>query len=73
LQPARFVANRFVVAAVVLSIVLQLLAAHYEPLAELLRVTSVGWGDWGLIIGCAAVPVLVGQAVKAHRHGRSES
>jgi Ca2+-transporting ATPase len=73
LQPARFVANRFVVAAVVLSIVLQLLAAHYEPLAELLRVTSVGWGDWGLIIGCAAVPVLVGQAVKAHRYGRSES
>jgi Ca2+-transporting ATPase len=68
LRPSLFFANRFAVGGVMISILLQLLAVSYEPLARLLRVTPLSSRNWLLVAGCAAAPALIGQAIKYWRH-----
>ena len=64
LQPIRALANPFALAALGLSVVLQAAAASYPPLAIVLRVSPLGVGDWIFILAFAAVPAVVGQAIK---------
>jgi Ca2+-transporting ATPase len=68
LRPRLFFANRFAVGGVLISVMLQLLAVSYEPLARLLRVTPLSRSDWLLVAGCAAAPALIGQVIKSWRH-----
>jgi Ca2+-transporting ATPase len=64
LHPARATANRYAVGAVILSVVLQLLAVWVEPLARVLRVVPLTRAEWVVALTLAAVPAVVGQALK---------
>jgi Ca2+-transporting ATPase len=64
LQPARAVANPYALAAVVASVGLQILPVGIPLLRDLLRLTSLGAAEWGVVLSAAAAPGLIGQAVK---------
>ena len=64
LQPARAIANPFAVAAVALSGGLQILAATYDPLVSLLRLTRLEPSDWVIVAAAAGAPAVVGQMFK---------
>ena len=59
--------NPYAIAAVMLSAGLQLAALYIEPLPRLLRVTPLDAGEWAVVAGCAAIPAVVGQALKIWR------
>jgi Ca2+-transporting ATPase len=63
-------ANRAAIAAVLLAIGLQLLAAFFAPLARVLRVTPLTGREWALVVVLGAVPAIVGQIAKALRTER---
>jgi Ca2+-transporting ATPase len=71
LSPRLALANRAAIAAVVLAIGLQLLAAFLAPLARVLRVTPLTGREWALVAILGATPAIVGQIAKALRteHG----
>jgi Ca2+-transporting ATPase len=56
--------NRYAAGAVALSVGLQLIAVYVPPLARVLRVVPPRLDEWMVIIGLAAIPVLVGQAAR---------
>jgi Ca2+-transporting ATPase len=66
----RALANPYAIAALVLSIGLQLLTAYLPPLARILGVVALDSKDWFVVIGCAAMPAVVGQTVKLARRRR---
>jgi Ca2+-transporting ATPase len=63
-------ANRAALAAVLLAIGLQLLAAFFLPLARVLRVTPLTGREWTLVLVLGAMPAILGQIAKALRGGR---
>ena len=63
LRPARALANPWALGAVGLVLVLQLLAVYWPPLSGLLRTVPLSPGDWAVVLGAAAVPAVVGQAL----------
>jgi Ca2+-transporting ATPase len=65
LRPARILANRYAIGAVLLAMALQLAALYVPPVAHALKVTPLGWVDWAIVLGLAAIPAVVGQALKA--------
>lgn len=67
LRPSRILANPYALGAVVLSVGLQLLAMYVAPLARLLSVVPLDAAEWGVVVGLAALPALVGQAIKVVR------
>jgi Ca2+-transporting ATPase len=64
-------ANRAAIAAVVLALGLQLLAAFLPPLATVLRVTPLSGREWGLVVVLGAAPAIVGQAARLLRTRRA--
>lgn len=54
-------ANRAAIAAVVLALGLQLLAAFFAPLARVLRIAPLSGGDWAVVVVLGAIPAIVGQ------------
>jgi Ca2+-transporting ATPase len=71
LSPARALANRYAIAAVVLVLVLQLLAVYAAPLASVLGTVPLTPRDWLMVVPVAVLPALVGQAMKRARRPRS--
>ncbi|MCI0352112.1 MAG: HAD-IC family P-type ATPase [Acidobacteriales bacterium] len=71
LHPRRALRNRFALGAVAVSIVLQLAAVYFEPIAIVLRVVPLSLSDWGFVVGLAAVPAVFGQALKIVQGRRS--
>jgi Ca2+-transporting ATPase len=69
----RATANRWALAAVVLTVALQLLAVYIAPLAGVLRVIPLTPGDWMLVVPFSLVPAVVGQAVAWVRARRGSS
>jgi Ca2+-transporting ATPase len=61
----RILANPYALAGVGVSVALQIAAALVPPLAALLRLTPLSTIDWMVIVSCALVPAVIGQAVKA--------
>jgi len=59
--------NPYALAAIALSIVLQLIAAYLTPLARILGVVPPEGRDWLVIVALAAVPALIGQAIRLRR------
>jgi Ca2+-transporting ATPase len=64
LKPARVLANRYALGAVVLSVGLQLVAMYFEPLARILHVTVLDRVSWGVVLVLAVLPAVIGQALK---------
>jgi Ca2+-transporting ATPase len=67
LRPSRALANPYAVGAVFLAVVLQLVAMYVEPLASVLRVVRLSPLEWLVVGGLAAVPAVVGQAMRVWR------
>jgi len=57
-------ANPAAIGAVLLSVALQLAALWIAPLAEVLRLTPLGWREWTVIIVLSLLPAVVGQLLK---------
>jgi Ca2+-transporting ATPase len=71
LSVRRVVANRYALAAVAVSVSLQLAAMYVEPLPTVLRLVPLGQEGWLLVLGLSVVPAVAGQGVKVLR-GRRE-
>jgi Ca2+-transporting ATPase len=67
LNPVRALANPVALAAVALSVSLQIAAVSFGPLAGVLRLAPLGAGDWALAAGLAALAPVTGQAIKVWR------
>ena len=64
------VRNRYALAAVALTILLQALALHLPALAQILRTQPLTLGEWLAALGFAVVPAVVGQTLKLSRGHR---
>ena len=71
-SPARAVANRWALAAVLLVIGLQVLVLVEPRLRATLGLTPLGIRAWGGILAFSLVPALVGQLLKLARRGRPD-
>jgi Ca2+-transporting ATPase len=69
----RAIANPYAIGALALSIGLQLLTAYLPPLAHILGVVGLDSKDWLIVTGCAAMPAVVGQAVKLGTRRRTRA
>jgi Ca2+-transporting ATPase len=58
------VSNPVAVGAVVLVVLLQVLAVHFRPLAEVLRTEPLGPRDWLVCAGLGAIPAVTGQLTR---------
>ena len=67
LDPQSAAANPYALGAVALSLGLQAATLYVDPLPRLLRVMPLSSGEWLVVLCLAAVPALVGQAVKIWR------
>ena len=63
-------ANAFALGAVALTVALQLLALYLPPLRNLLGLVPLGIADWMVVLPLAAVPAVIGQALKWRRGRR---
>jgi Ca2+-transporting ATPase len=66
-RPASIVSNPWALAGAGLAIGLQLIAILYAPLRDVLHLVPLQSTDWLVIAGAAAIPAVVGQAVKMLR------
>ena len=71
LRPSRALANRYALAAVAVSLALQL-ATSLGPLASILGVSPLSAGQWLVVLGFAAIPAAGGQISKRVRGRRRE-
>jgi hypothetical protein len=67
LSARRATANRFAVAAVGVGIGLQVLALEVAPLARLLGLQALSWGDWTIVVTLSVVPAAMGQLIRLRR------
>lgn len=67
LAPASVLSNRWALAGASLAILLQVVAIAYAPLREVLHLVWLSPRDWAVVIACAAVPAIAGQALKVLR------
>jgi Ca2+-transporting ATPase len=67
LSPAAAISNRYAVAALALSLLLQASTVAIAPLADALHVVPLAFDAW-LVVGlCSAAPALAGQALRVSR------
>jgi len=71
LRPSRALANPWALASIPLVIVLQLAAVYWPPLSRVLGTTPLGLAEWGVVVGLAAGPAVVGQLVEVVQQRRS--
>jgi magnesium-transporting ATPase (P-type) len=63
-KPARAIANRWALAAILSVFVLQGLAATVPGLRQALAISPLGTRDWGIVLLLSAAPAVVGQVMK---------
>jgi Ca2+-transporting ATPase len=71
LRPSRAAANPYAIAAVVASVGLQILAVRVPFLRDVLRLADLSASQWAVTVIAAAIPALVGQAIKLARSVRA--
>jgi Ca2+-transporting ATPase len=64
LAPARAITNRYALAAVGVTLGLQVLALEVAPLARVLRLSPIGTEGWLVVMCLALTPALAGQLIK---------
>jgi Ca2+-transporting ATPase len=69
----RATSNRWALAAVALTVSLQILAVYFPPLAELLGVQPLSIEDWLLVVPLALFPAVGGQALAFWRSRRKRT
>ncbi len=73
LAPWKRRSNRWVWAALVLTVVLQLLAVYQPALAAVLGTRPLGGADWAVVLAAAAAPLVLGQAWKVWKARRADN
>jgi Ca2+-transporting ATPase len=73
LRPDRALANRFALGAVVLAVLLQVAAVAVDPLAGVLEVVPLTAQEWLVVTVMAAIPAVVGQAIRTWRPRRGST
>jgi Ca2+-transporting ATPase len=68
IAPKRALSNPYALAAVAVTAGLQIVSLSLDPLAALLGLSPLNGTDWLVVLGLAAVPAVVGQAIHALRH-----
>ena len=58
------VRNRYALGAVVLTVMLQVIAVHFPPLARILGTRPLGPAEWLVALAFAIVPAVVGQGIR---------
>jgi Ca2+-transporting ATPase len=66
----RVLSNPWALGAVGLVTGLQIVAIHLPALAAVLRVVPLTLAEWGLVLGAASIPALVGQALRVGKRRR---
>ncbi|HET9386109.1 MAG TPA: cation-transporting P-type ATPase [Gemmatimonadales bacterium] len=61
IHPGRVIANQYALGAVALTLLLQVLAVHWPPLARLLGTVPLGWLDWLVAGTLGLLPAVIGQ------------
>jgi Ca2+-transporting ATPase len=56
--------NPWVVAALVVTIGLQVAAVYAPVLSDVLGTHPLGWADWGIVLGASLMPLAIGQLLK---------
>jgi Ca2+-transporting ATPase len=64
LAPRRAAANGYALAAVALSVSLQVLVVQYAPLSAVLSLTPLTLADWATAVALGAAAGVVGQIIK---------
>jgi Ca2+-transporting ATPase len=64
LSPGRIVSNPFALAGAAAAVLIQLAVIPIEPLARVLEVSPLTAQEWAVVVALAAVPAVIGQAVK---------
>ncbi|HEX6432656.1 MAG TPA: cation-translocating P-type ATPase, partial [Gemmatimonadales bacterium] len=72
LSPGTAVSNPYALAAVVLTIALQVLTVQYQPLAGILRTHPLETRDWAILGGLAMLPAIAGQLIKTVATARAD-
>jgi len=67
LRGREWLTNRFVLGAVALTLALQLAAVYAPGLRAVLKTSPPAAVDWVVILGCALMPLVVGQAMRRLR------
>ena len=57
--------NRYLNASVIGVVILQIAIVYIEPVANLLKLETIGFKEWLLVFGCALVTILINEIVKA--------
>jgi len=65
LHPARAFQNRYAIAAIVLSVAIQIGPIAIGPLASVLHLTPLGVREWIVVAGFSSLTAFIGQAIKA--------
>jgi Ca2+-transporting ATPase len=68
IAPKRALSNPYALAAVAVTAGLQIVSLSLDPLAAVLGLSPLNGTDWLVVLGLAAVPAVVGQAIHALRH-----
>lgn len=63
-DPRRAFSNPYAIAAVVVSVALQVAPSEIVPLGRLLHLASLGVREWAVVFALSAVPALAGQAFR---------
>ena len=66
-SPSAAVSNRYALAALFLSLLLQVAVVSFQPLALMLGVAPLPPGAWLVVVGCSAATAVVGQTLHAWR------
>ena len=67
LRMGRATSNPYAIGAVLVSAALQVATLYVDPLPRLLRIMPLDLREWLVVAGCAALPGVVGQAIKIIR------
>jgi Ca2+-transporting ATPase len=67
LRPDRAFANPYAVAAVMVSILLQLITVYVPGLRDLLHLTALTAAEWAVVAAASAAPAVIGQAIRIKR------
>ena len=68
----RALANPYAIGAVAITIVLQIFAVSYAPLARVLGARPLATEEWAVVVLLAISPAVVGQLLRI-RHGRTRA
>ncbi len=67
IYPVNDIPNKFLLVAIIASIIIQFIVLYWEPAATLMKVVSIEWYDWIVVIGVSSSLFFVHEIAKRKR------